>query len=807
MAISFQRQKWTIMWHDCFSSISNNVASIWIGKLVIALSIWTIAYYISVNVSCLAQSIHAKWRKRVFPRVSRNSKIDEQRRFNANLLIYFILFSCSFPVDGNAYLVSNSYTNSDNALARETAYRLFLYPDDQQQELLTKLLNHRHDLAVSCGFPTYAHRALKSGTVESPPLVMDFLDKLSEQLRPQAEADFHIMTQMKQADLDGNSVLGAWDTPYYTSQYKKEWLKVSPSEYAPYFSLGACMEGINNVMKALYGVRFEYADLERGETWSNDIYKLNVVHESEGLLGQIYCDFYERPGKPAQDCHFTMRGSKQLADGSFQNPIVVVMLNLCPPRWSGPTLLTPALVDNLFHEMGHAMHSMLARTQYQHVSGTRCSTDFAEVPSVLMEYFASDPRVLSTFARHFQTQEAMPMSLMKRLCISKRLFSASETQLQIFYSALDQVYHGDPKISDSVTTTDILKQVQQKYYSIPYVEHTVSEFIRWKLKSTNSTFIAIAGMATQILTFGRLRRQILFVFGVKGHIIVHLAHILWGRSVQSCTRRTFPQRMFELRWQCAEWHISWEFPATENHTRLFGKKFDAWYWTGQRENTAIQRGISWSKLIRHSRLTGVYIFKQKNLKLKRQIWHSKHCFIHPQRLCTILLLYCTGTHNLTNENFLFWQTKYTKTRKYVIKINWKTFWQIAWCLMLTALASFAYKTVNSVLCVCIYRSSVISRLYRLPIESEIYHLFWIRFHDISCHHVTSKSKVRIIEISFHRQNWVNTVDSRTPTLIDLRKAKTIILQISHSNRNRIETNNGCEWGEWETSKFLGHWCE
>lgn len=324
-----------------------------------------------------------------------------------------------------------------------------------------------------CGFPTYAHRALKSSTMESPDNVMEFLDHLSDKIRPKAEADFRIMTKMKQADLDGNSVLGAWDTPYYTSQYKKQWLKVSASEFAPYFSLGACMEGLSNVMKSLYGVYFEYADMEPGETWSSDIYKLLVMHETESLLGTIYCDFYDRPGKPAQDCHFTVRGGKALPDGSYQNPIVVVMLKLNAPRWSGPTLLTPPLVDNLFHEMGHAMHSMLARTKYQHVSGTRCSTDFAEVPSVLMEYFASDPRVLSTFARHFQTQEPMPEALMKRLCVSKQLFSASEMQLQIFYSALDQVYHGVPS-KENICTTDILKRVQQKYYSIPYVEHTVS---------------------------------------------------------------------------------------------------------------------------------------------------------------------------------------------------------------------------------------------------------------------------------------------------------------------------------------------
>lgn len=152
------------------------------------------------------------------------------------------------------------------------------------------------------------------------------------------------------------------------------------------------------------------------------------------------------------------------------------------PRWSGPTLLTPSMVENLFHEMGHAMHAMLGRTKYQHISGTRCSTDFAEVPSVLMEYFVSDPRVLRTFARHFQTHEPMPESLINRLSISRHLLIAPETQFQVFYSALDQVYHGEPRINENVTTTDILKQVQQQYHGIPYVENTVSTRRSQKVK-------------------------------------------------------------------------------------------------------------------------------------------------------------------------------------------------------------------------------------------------------------------------------------------------------------------------------------
>lgn len=198
------------------------------------------------------------------------------------------------------------------------AFRLYLYPDNGQQYLLTELLHHRHELATVCGFPTYAHRAIGHGIIDTPDMVMNFLDILSDKLRPHAERDYKIMTKMKQSELGGNSVLGAWDTAHYTGKYKNEFLQVSTSEFAPYFSLGACMEGINNVVKSLYGAYFEYEQLASGESWANDIYKLAVKHETEGLLGHIYCDFYDRPNKPQQDCHFTLRGGKMLPDGTYQ---------------------------------------------------------------------------------------------------------------------------------------------------------------------------------------------------------------------------------------------------------------------------------------------------------------------------------------------------------------------------------------------------------------------------------------------------------------------------------------------------------
>ncbi|KAL4691245.1 hypothetical protein H8959_014206 [Pygathrix nigripes] len=250
---------------------------------------------------------------------------------------------------------------------------------------------------------------------------------------------------------------------------------LSPAYIAQFFSLGACMEGLNILLNRLLGISLYAEQPAKGEVWSEDVRKLAVVHESEGLLGYIYCDFFQRADKPHQDCHFTIRGGRLKEDGDYQLPVVVLMLNLPRSSRSSPTLLTPGMMENLFHEMGHAMHSMLGRTRYQHVTGTRCPTDFAEVPSILMEYFANDYRVVNQFARHYQTGQPLPKTMVSRLCESKKVCAAADMQLQVFYATLDQIYHGKHPLRNS--TTDILKETQEKFYGLPYVPNTA-----WQLR-------------------------------------------------------------------------------------------------------------------------------------------------------------------------------------------------------------------------------------------------------------------------------------------------------------------------------------
>ncbi|NXC67283.1 MIPEP peptidase, partial [Anhinga anhinga] len=381
----------------------------------------------------------------------------------------------NFTAEGNYLQVAGLHADCPDDLVREVAYKIFLYPNAEQLSRLEELLASRNSLAQLVGYDTFAQRALQGTMAKNPETVRQFLEKLSDQLSKRTQKDFEMMTKMKMKLNPQNSKLMPWDHPYYSGVLRAERYNIDPGLYCPFFSLGACMEGLNNLFSRLLGISLYAEQTKRGEVWSEDVRKLAVVHETEGLLGYIYCDFFQRPDKPHQDCHFTVRGGRLKENGEYQLPVVVLMLSLPHSTRSAPTLLSPGMMENLFHEMGHAMHSMLGRTRYQHVTGTRCSTDFAEVPSILMEYFANDYRVVNQFARHYKTGQPLPKNMVSRLCESKKVCAAADMQLQVFYAALDQIYHGKHPLKKS--TTEILKETQEKFYGLPYVPNTA-----WQLR-------------------------------------------------------------------------------------------------------------------------------------------------------------------------------------------------------------------------------------------------------------------------------------------------------------------------------------
>ena len=366
-----------------------------------------------------------------------------------------------FARNGRHLRVNGLHSDNSYSEVREAGYKLYLYPDEQQANRLNMLLEGRHKMSQLAGFETYAHRALKGTLLENPAHVLQFLEILNESIKPKSLNDLKILQDLKNKSGDSKP-LEPWDVTYYANMYRKSKSKSNLFEISNYLSLGACMEGLNNLFQCLFDVTMEVVETDPGEVWARDIIKLQVSHSSEGVLGHIYCDFFERHSKPNQDCHFTIQGGRLKDDGSYQKPIVVLLLNLNQPSNTTPCLLSPMALENLFHEFGHAMHSMLGRTRYQHVTGTRCSTDFAEVPSILMEQFALDPRVLKSFARHWRNGDLIPDDLAAQFSINKKLFSASETHLQVFYSLVDQVFHSDQLQHKPVTETIV--ELHKKYF-------------------------------------------------------------------------------------------------------------------------------------------------------------------------------------------------------------------------------------------------------------------------------------------------------------------------------------------------------
>ncbi|CAH8676957.1 unnamed protein product [Schistosoma haematobium] len=365
---------------------------------------------------------------------------------------------------------ANSYSNSIELVhplsdhpdpsIRLSTYCAYYAPIQGQEKCLEQLLSARHEMAQAAGFQNYAKRATLYSLAETPENVDEFLQHVCKKLRPISTEvarkqllpiikNSYRKTKMHNLQTDCNvNLIWPSDLPFALGVKRQA---LCSRHLTDYFSLGACMEGVSQLANCLFGLRLEVVPVRPGEVWHPSVIKVHVYsnkNNSTEPIGIVYCDLLDRPGKPAQDCHYTIRGGRCLDNGSsnrsYQSPIITLQLTVSPPESnSKPPLLSIGQVENLFHEWGHALHSMLARTRYQHVTGTRCSTDLAELPSTLFEHFALDPRVVSEYARHWKTgQKPDPNEIiaLQRLSIGLGLGQS----LEATYAILDQVLHSGP---------------------------------------------------------------------------------------------------------------------------------------------------------------------------------------------------------------------------------------------------------------------------------------------------------------------------------------------------------------------------
>ncbi|XP_057798375.1 mitochondrial intermediate peptidase, mitochondrial isoform X2 [Salvia miltiorrhiza] len=337
--------------------------------------------------------------------------------------------------------------------------------------VLDKLLSARHELSEVLGHKTYSEFALKGNMASSPEVVLSFLHEMSKMVRPKAEEEFKKILDFKRGRI-GQSVedLGPWDEAYFTRIMKSHAHNLDYSVVASYFSLPQCIEGLKLLAESLFGVKFREIPLFPGESWHPDVLKLSLHHPDEGDLGCLYLDLKSRMGKHPICAHFAIKGGRRISDTDYQLPVVALVCNFSGSNFQSVSL-HHSEVETLFHEFGHALHSLLSRTDYQHFSGTRVALDFAETPSNLLEYYAWDYRFLRTFSKHCSTGDPIPENLIKSLLGAKNMFAATELQRQVFYALVDQELHTQLPSSykDSIS---IVADLKREHMSWGYVEGT-----------------------------------------------------------------------------------------------------------------------------------------------------------------------------------------------------------------------------------------------------------------------------------------------------------------------------------------------
>jgi len=397
-----------------------------------------------------------------------------------------------------------------NPTTRKALYSATRTASSSTVKRLEKLLRLRSELARLAGFETYAHMTLRDRMMaKSPESVRQFLLALADNNAPRVRQEMADVLDEKRKEMPSeNPALLPWDKDYYMEAIWRSMRSGIKHDAAlsSFFSVGTVMQGISRLFERLYGVRFVPREVLSGETWHPDVRRLDVVSDTDGHVAVLYCDLFFRPDKSPNPAHFTIRCSRKIWDSELQEtaretlrvvangsghpdelitaasdgmawsrrglvpmqlPTIALVCDFAPSSAGAPALLTFHQVETLFHEMGHALHSILARTSLQNVAGTRCATDLAELPSTLMEHFAADPDVLAMFARHYETDAPLNYQLVADRLRQAKRFEGSDDENQIILAMLDQACHSTWATEDKFNTTAIYHELQRTVGNTP----------------------------------------------------------------------------------------------------------------------------------------------------------------------------------------------------------------------------------------------------------------------------------------------------------------------------------------------------
>ena len=328
---------------------------------------------------------------------------------------------------------------------KEKLYRAYnsraLGGEFDNTNVIKSIISDRLAIASLLGYKTYADYVLEDKMAESSENVNNFLSELRDQTLEYGRKDYAMINEFaKQNGLKGDVM--PWDWAYYTEKYKSEKYAINDEQVKPYLKLDNVIKGVFLLAEKLYGLSFvpnKDIQVYHPDVTAYEVYDKDVNGKRE-LLSILYLDFFPRESKRSGAWMTEFRGAK-VVDGEKIRPLVSLVMNFTKPTETMPSLLTFDEFETFLHEFGHALHGMLAKGEYESMNGTAVYRDFVELPSQIMENWATEKEYLDMWAVHYKTGEKIPAELIEKIVAAKNYLAAYLNLRQLSFGISDMKWH------------------------------------------------------------------------------------------------------------------------------------------------------------------------------------------------------------------------------------------------------------------------------------------------------------------------------------------------------------------------------
>ena len=332
-------------------------------------------------------------------------------------------------------------TYSSQRDLKEKLYRAYnsraLGGDNDNREVVKGIVNLRMKIANLLGYKTYADYALENRMAENPQTVNAFLDELLDATKSHADREYATISEYA-ASKGFEGRLMPWDWAYWTEKYKDEKYALNDEMVKPYLELNRVRDGIFLLANKLYGLTFTPAD--NIQVYHPEVTAYEVTDRDGSFLAVLYLDPHPRASKRVGAWMTEFRNSKT-ENGVETRPLVSLVMNFTKPTETTPSLITFDEFTTFLHEFGHGLHGMMGRGKYASMTGTSVYRDFVELPSQLMENWATQKEFLDLWAVHYQTGEPMPAELVEKITASQNYLAAYYNVRQLSFGMTDMAWH------------------------------------------------------------------------------------------------------------------------------------------------------------------------------------------------------------------------------------------------------------------------------------------------------------------------------------------------------------------------------